>query len=148
MASGSSGHRAADESAVRIEVGQYNEAVQRYNTTIRTFPNAVGAKVFYGAEPMTPYQATLPGAENAPRVNFDALWDKALLPVLDSLGYQPVRADQDLGASIIRDMLSAEGDANLVEFAYSPKAYADVKNMDRRQNANGKYKHVLSAVGD
>ena len=39
------------------------------------------------------------------RVNFDALWDKALLPVLDGLGYQPVRADQDLGASIIRDML-------------------------------------------
>ncbi|CAA9489085.1 MAG: LemA family protein [uncultured Sphingomonadaceae bacterium] len=60
------------ENRVRIEVGQYNEAVQRYNTTIRTFPNAVGAKVFYGAEPMTPYQATLPGAENAPRVNFDA----------------------------------------------------------------------------
>jgi hypothetical protein len=38
-------------------------------------------------------------------VNFDALWDKALAPLIEALGYQPVRADQDLGASIILDML-------------------------------------------
>lgn len=39
------------------------------------------------------------------RVNFDVLWEKALRPVLDGLGYQPVRADQDLGALIIAEML-------------------------------------------
>src|SRR6476469_2296530 len=39
------------------------------------------------------------------RVNFDVLWEKALRPGLDGLGYQPVRADQDLGALIIAEML-------------------------------------------
>jgi LemA protein len=48
----------------------YNEAVRSYNTTIRTFPDAIGAKIFYGAKPMTPFQATTPGAETAPTVNF------------------------------------------------------------------------------
>jgi hypothetical protein len=45
-------------------------------------------------------------APTAPsRVNFDALWEKVLRPVLDELGYQPVRADQDLGALIVKEML-------------------------------------------
>ena len=48
----------------------YNEAVQSYNTTIRTFPDAIGAKVFYGAKPLVPFKATTPGAEAAPAVNF------------------------------------------------------------------------------
>jgi hypothetical protein len=39
------------------------------------------------------------------KVNFDALWEKALLPLIEGMGYQPVRADQDLGAFIIKDML-------------------------------------------
>jgi LemA protein len=48
----------------------YNDAVQSYNTTIRTFPDAIGAKVFYGAKPLVPFKATTPGAETAPVVNF------------------------------------------------------------------------------
>lgn len=48
----------------------YNEAVQSYNTTIRTFPAAIGAKIFYGAKPLVPFKATTPGAEAAPAVNF------------------------------------------------------------------------------
>ena len=48
----------------------YNAAVQAYNTRIRTFPDAIGAKVIHGAKPMVPFQATTPGAEQAPTVNF------------------------------------------------------------------------------
>lgn len=48
----------------------YNEAVQAYNTEIRTFPSVIGAKIIYGAKPMIPFQAA-PGAENAPTVSFD-----------------------------------------------------------------------------
>lgn len=48
----------------------YNQAVQDYNTRIRTFPDAVGAKVIYGAKPMVPFQASTPGADTAPTVNF------------------------------------------------------------------------------
>ena len=49
------------ENRINISIKDYNEAVQLYNTTIRTFPDAIGAKVFYGAEPMAPYQARQSG---------------------------------------------------------------------------------------
>lgn len=58
------------ENRINIAIGDYNKAVEAYNVRIRTFPDTIGAKVFYGAKPMTPYQATTPGAENAPKVNF------------------------------------------------------------------------------
>jgi LemA protein len=58
------------ENRITIAIRDYNTAVQEYNTRIRTFPDAIGAKVFYGAKPKVPYQATTPGAENAPTVDF------------------------------------------------------------------------------
>ena len=39
------------------------------------------------------------------KVNFDRLWDKLFKPLIEKLGYEPVRADVDIGASIIRDMI-------------------------------------------
>jgi len=55
----------------RIEVARrdYNESVRQYNTLIRTFPTAVGAKVFYGAKPKVPFEAAA-AAQNAPTVSF------------------------------------------------------------------------------
>lgn len=45
-------------------------------------------------------------AEKAPaKIDFDALWLKAYEPLLNELGYEPVRADQDVGASILHEML-------------------------------------------
>ncbi|WCT74037.1 LemA family protein [Sphingomonas naphthae] len=58
------------ENRITIARRDYNGAVQAYNTRIRTFPDAIGAKVFYGAKPMTTFKATTPGAEAAPTVNF------------------------------------------------------------------------------
>jgi len=58
------------ENRINITIKDYNGAVQAYNTRIRTFPDAIGAKVFYGAKPMATFQATTPGAENAPTVSF------------------------------------------------------------------------------
>ncbi|MDE0880602.1 MAG: LemA family protein [Sphingomonas bacterium] len=58
------------ENRITIARRDYNQAVQEYNTTIRTFPAAVGARIFYGAKAMTPFTATTPGAEAAPNVNF------------------------------------------------------------------------------
>jgi LemA protein len=56
----------------RIEIARrdYNEAVRQYNTTIRTFPDAVGAKIFYGAKPKVPFEATT-AAQSAPTVTFN-----------------------------------------------------------------------------
>ena len=59
------------ENRIRIDIRDYNSAVQAYNTRIRTFPDVIGAKVFYGAKPMVPYAATTPNAEAAPTVSFD-----------------------------------------------------------------------------
>jgi LemA protein len=58
------------ENRINITIRDYNQAVQAYNTRIRTFPDVIGAKVFYGAKPMTPFQATTPNAEVAPTVDF------------------------------------------------------------------------------
>lgn len=58
------------ENRITIARNDYNQAVQAYNTTIRTFPDAIGAKIFYGAKPMVPFAATTPGADTAPKVNF------------------------------------------------------------------------------
>jgi LemA protein len=58
------------ENRISIARNDYNSAVQAYNTRIRTFPDAIGAKIFYGAKPLVPFQATTPGAEAAPPVNF------------------------------------------------------------------------------
>ncbi len=59
------------ENRVNISIKDYNEAVQSYNTTIRTFPDAIGAKIFYGSKPMVTYTATAPNADRAPTVDFN-----------------------------------------------------------------------------
>ncbi len=57
------------ENRINIELRDYNEAVRRYNTTIRTFPAVIGARVIYGAQPMVPYEASAE-AQSAPKVDF------------------------------------------------------------------------------
>ena len=59
------------ENRIGIARRDYNEAVQAYNTRIRTFPDAIGARIFHGATPMTPFAATTANAEVAPPVRFD-----------------------------------------------------------------------------
>lgn len=47
-----------------------------------------------------------PAIDGAPhKIDFDALWNLAYQPLIAELGYEPVRADQDAGASIILEML-------------------------------------------
>lgn len=48
---------------------RYNDAVRDYNTEIRTFPSAIGAKVIHGAKPMVPFEAAA-GSDVAPTVDF------------------------------------------------------------------------------
>jgi LemA protein len=57
------------ENRIRIAIRDYNEAVRVYNTTIRTFPDIIGAKVIHGAKVMTPYKAVTAGAEAAPKLD-------------------------------------------------------------------------------
>ena len=48
---------------------RYNDAVRDYNTEIRTFPSAIGAKIIHGAKPMVPFEARA-GSDVAPTVDF------------------------------------------------------------------------------
>jgi LemA protein len=57
------------ENRIAVAIRDYNEAVRKYNTTIRTFPDIIGAKVIHGAEPMVPYKAVTEGAEAAPTLD-------------------------------------------------------------------------------
>jgi LemA protein len=59
---------AGTENRIATARGDYNQAVQAYNTYIRTFPQAITAKVT-GAKPRTYYEAA-PGSETAPTVDF------------------------------------------------------------------------------
>ena len=60
---------ASTEDRIDVARTRYNEAVQEYNTTIRTFPAVIAAKVIYGAKPLIPFRAEA-GAETAPTVDF------------------------------------------------------------------------------
>jgi LemA protein len=57
------------ENSILVARRDYNESVRAYNTRIRTFPDAIGAKIFYGAKPKVPFEASA-GAQTAPPVNF------------------------------------------------------------------------------
>ena len=54
----------------------------------------------YGTKDSQAASTTMPA-----RIDFDTLWLKAFEPVLRNLGYETIRADQDLGALIIHEML-------------------------------------------
>jgi LemA protein len=58
------------ENRINTSRQDYNEAVRQYNTTIRTFPDAIGARIFYGAKPKVPFQAAA-GSDKAPSVDFN-----------------------------------------------------------------------------
>ncbi len=58
------------ENRINIALKDYNAAVQSYNTTIRTFPDAIGAKIFYGSKPMIPFAASAPNPTKAPEMKF------------------------------------------------------------------------------
>ena len=56
------------ENRIAVARRDYVQAVQRYNTEVRTFPGRLWAMV-YGAEPKANFTASA-GAEQAPRVTF------------------------------------------------------------------------------
>lgn len=57
------------ENRIAVERKKFNEAVQEYNQTIRSFPTLVTAKLFGFKEKQ--YFKSQPGMEKAPDVNFD-----------------------------------------------------------------------------
>ena len=48
------------------------------------------------------------------QIDFNCLWTAAFEPAIRQLGYDPVRADQDLGAAIIKEMIERLAISDLV----------------------------------
>jgi hypothetical protein len=64
-----------------------------------------------------PYSTKPTGAtasEAPDKVNFDRLWEAALRPAIDKAGYEPVRANEDIGALIITEMIERLAISDLV----------------------------------
>src|SRR3954467_528854 len=57
------------ENRIAVSRTDYNNAVQTYNTYIRTLPQSLTAKVT-GAKPRDYFEVTTPGARTAPTVDF------------------------------------------------------------------------------
>lgn len=63
----------------------------------------------FGKKPTNSSDPKIPG-----QINFDALWDRALRPMIEELGYEPIRADQDVGSLIVQEMIERLAYADLV----------------------------------
>lgn len=57
------------ENRISVERKNFNDAVQEFNTTVKRFPTVLFARLF-GYSPR-PYFQSQPGAEQAPKVQFD-----------------------------------------------------------------------------
>ena len=57
------------ENRIAVSRTDYNNAVQTYNTYIRTLPQSLTAKVT-GAKPREYFEVTSPGSREAPTVDF------------------------------------------------------------------------------
>lgn len=57
------------ENRIAVAIRDYNESVRVYNTTIRTFPDTIGANIIHGAEQLEPYTSVTEGAEVAPELD-------------------------------------------------------------------------------
>ncbi|CAN5645319.1 LemA family protein [soil metagenome] len=57
------------ENRISVERRKFNEAAQSYNTSIRSFPAVISAKIFGFNEKA--YFQSVPGSDKAPEVNFD-----------------------------------------------------------------------------
>jgi LemA protein len=57
------------ENRIAVARRDYNNAVQAYNTRIRTFPSIIGARVIYGSQPLQPFEAAA-GSDRAPTMDY------------------------------------------------------------------------------
>src|SRR3989338_4061946 len=61
---------AGTENRVAVARTRYNDAVREYNVAVRGFPSNIIAG-WFGFSQKTPFEATTPGAENAPKVDIN-----------------------------------------------------------------------------
>jgi hypothetical protein len=71
-------------------------------------------KIAFVAMPFGVKPTGLAPGKGPAEIDFDALWDKAIFPALSDLNFLPIRADNQTGSVIIKDMLEQLVFADLV----------------------------------
>jgi hypothetical protein len=71
-------------------------------------------QIAFVAMPFGTKRTGLPPGKKPSEVDFDAIWERAIFPALDQLNYLPIRADNQPGSVIIKDMLQQLVFADLV----------------------------------
>jgi tetratricopeptide (TPR) repeat protein len=71
-------------------------------------------KICFVVMPFSKKKTDLDSGKGPVEVDFDALWQRALAPLIEDLGYAPVRADADTGSLIINAMIERLAYADLV----------------------------------
>ncbi|HEX2224696.1 MAG TPA: tetratricopeptide repeat-containing protein [Thermoanaerobaculia bacterium] len=77
-------------------------------------PKEVPRSICFMVMPFSKKDTQAPVGKGPATLSFDSLWEKALKPLIEELGYLPVRADQDLGALIVHEMLERLAISDLV----------------------------------
>ncbi len=77
-------------------------------------PEPTLKKIAFVAMPFRTKRTGLEPGKGPEQVNFDELWECAVKPALQQLGYMPLRADEQTGSVIVKDMLNALVHADLV----------------------------------
>jgi hypothetical protein len=86
----------------------------RKNNTADKQPDLGLKKIAFVAMPFRVKPTGLAADKGPAQIDFDALWHKAIYPAMEVLGYMPVRADNQTGSVIIKDMLEQLVFADLV----------------------------------
>ena len=79
------------------------------------------------------------GTDAPGEIDCDALWDLVFRPVIEELGYLPIRADADTGSVIVKDMLE--------RLAYAHLVLADVTLPNGNVYYEIGLRHVAQATG-
>lgn len=72
-------------------------------------------------------------------VDFDAIWDKAVAPALEELGYAAIRADEQSGSVIVKDMLE--------QLVYADLVIADISVSNANVYYEAGVRHVAKEQG-
>ena len=72
-------------------------------------------------------------------IDFDAIWDKAIAPGLEKLGYAAIRADEQSGSVIVKDMLE--------QLVYADLVIADISVSNANVYYEAGVRHVTKEQG-
>lgn len=72
-------------------------------------------------------------------IDFDAIWDKAIAPALEELGYAAIRADEQSGSVIVKDMLE--------QLVYADLVIADISISNANVYYEAGVRHVAKEQG-